>query len=110
MSQTNYTELSAKINKLKRRPTIESVFMLWQDEISSVLEQSTANKINKIFTAHVLTEDRESIRIDRLNPLLAQKIFLDKPLSEQKIYNRLQHMHAAICHVQLCSCSRNNLQ
>ncbi len=84
MSQTNYTELSAKINKLKRRPTIESVFMLWQDEISSVLEQSTANKINKIFTAHVLTEDRESIRIDRLNPLLAQKIFLDKPLSEQK--------------------------
>ena len=84
MSQTNYTELSAKINKLKRRPTIEGVFMLWKDKIYSVLEQSTANKINKIFMAHVMRKYQENIRIDRLNPLLAQKIFLDKPLCEQK--------------------------
>ena len=85
MSQSSdYELLSAKISKLKRRPTVEGVFTLWHDEISAVLENSTANKINKIFTTHVLTEDRENIRIDKLTPLLTQKIFLDKALSEQK--------------------------
>lgn len=85
MSQiTDYHELSAKISRLKRRPTIERVFTMWHEEISAVLEPTTANKISKIFMAHILIDERESIRIDKLNPLLTQKIFLDKALSEQK--------------------------
>ena len=79
MSQSDYELLSTKISKLKRRPTIDGVFMLWHDEISAVLEPSTANKISKIFMTHILIEERALIRIDKLNPLLTQKIFLDKP-------------------------------
>ena len=80
----NYADLLVKIKKVQRRPTIESIFGLWWDEITAVVAASTATKIRKLFLAHVLTDHVANVRVDKLNPLLVQKILLDPLLKAQK--------------------------
>ena len=80
----NYAALLVKIKKAQRRPTVESIFGLWWDEITAVVAASTANKIRKLFLAHVLTDNVAKVRVDGLNPLLVQKLLLDTLLKAQK--------------------------
>ena len=82
----NYSVLLSKLKKVQRRPTLDDIFSLWWDEITSVVVASTATKIRKLFLTHVLTDKTADLRIDKLNPLITQKLILDRLLRAQK-YN-----------------------
>lgn len=76
--------LNERIRKLRRSPTLDGIYTLWYEELSRTLKSGTLNKISSLFYIHVLSEDRDGIRLSRLTPLAAQKIFIDPLLTEEK--------------------------
>lgn len=97
MPQKIKTELTPVLSKLRRSPKFGGIYELYRKEMEPILRKATAEKLNKLWFAHLSKLDE--LRADKLTPLEFQHLILQSAFEDGHYYTVtiLARVYGQIC-------------